>query len=78
MALLYNNAIFYCTMTMLHMACPIFNLETNIGNSLLTLTNELTSGDSHRGANTDYNSTETQSLQMAPLLQMSRHQTTHL
>lgn len=44
---------------MRHMACSIFNLETNIGNSLLTLTNELTSGDSHRGANTDYNSVMT-------------------
>lgn len=49
---------------MLHTACPIFNMDTNIHNSLLTLTNELTSGNSHHGANTDHHSTETQSRQM--------------
>lgn len=77
--LLYNNAIFYCTMKILHMAGPIFNMDANIRNSLLTLTNELTSGNNHHGANTDYHSTETQSRQIASSLQMSRHQTaTHL
>lgn len=78
MALLYNNAIFYCTMKVLHTTCPIFNLDTNIHNSLLTLTNKPTSGNSHHRANTDYHSTETQSWQNAPSLQMSHHQTTHL
>lgn len=77
-ALLYNNAIFYCTMKVLHTACPIFNLDTNICNSLLTLTNEPTRGNSHHRASTDYHSTETQSWQTAPSLQMSHHQTTHL
>lgn len=47
-------------MKMLHMVCPIFNMDANIRNSLLTLTNELTSGNSHHGANIDYHSTETQ------------------
>lgn len=56
--LLYNNAIFYCTMKMLHTVCPIFNMDANIRNSLLTLTNELTSGSIHHGANTDYHSTD--------------------
>lgn len=78
MALLYNNAIYYCTMKVLHTTCPIFNLDTNIRNSLLTLTKP-TSGNSHHRANTDYHSTETLSWHShAPSLQMSHHQTTHL
>lgn len=72
--LLYNSAIFYCAMTTLHTACPIFNTDANVCNSWLPLTNELTSGSIHQGANTDYHSAEKQSQQMASSRQMSRHQ----